>query len=147
MIKVRFPDGNEIKHYDGITPYEIAEKISPALAREILSVEYNGEIIEVGTQLFKDGNIKFFKWEDQEGKMAFWHSTAHLLAQVILNLYPDSKLTIGPAIENGFYYDVDFQNTSFSENDFTKIENKMIEEARKDHSFKMREVSNTEALE
>ena len=147
MIKVRFPDGNEIKHYDGITPYEIAEKISPALAREILSVEYNGEIIEVGTQLFKDGNIKFFKWEDQEGKMAFWHSTAHLLAQVILNLYPDSKLTIGPAIENGFYYDVDFQNSTFSENDFTKIETKMIEEARKDHFFKMREVSNTEALE
>jgi len=147
MIKVRFPDGNEIKHYDGITPYEIAEKISPALAREILSVEYNGEIVEVRTQLFKDGNIKFFKWEDQEGKMAFWHSTAHLLAQVILNLYPDSKLTIGPAIENGFYYDVDFQNSTFSENDFTKIETKMIEEARKDHLFKMREVSNIEALE
>lgn len=147
MIKVRFPDGNEIKHYDGVTPYEIAEKISPALAREILSVEYNGEIVEVRTQLFKDGNIKFFKWEDQEGKMAFWHSTAHLLAQVILNLYPDSKLTIGPAIENGFYYDVDFQNSTFSENDFTKIETKMIEEARKDHLFKMREVSNIEALE
>ena len=147
MIKVRFPDGNEIKHDDGITPYEIAEKISPALAREILSVEYNGEIVEVRTQLFKDGNIKFFKWEDQEGKMAFWHSTAHLLAQVILNLYPDSKLTIGPAIENGFYYDVDFQNSNFSENDFTKIETKMIEEARKDHLFKMREVSNIEALE
>ena len=147
MIKVRFPDGNEIKYYDGISPYEIAEKISPALAREILSVEYNGEIVEVRTQLFKDGNIKFFKWEDQEGKMAFWHSTAHLLAQVILNLYPDSKLTIGPAIENGFYYDLDFQNSTFSENDFTKIETKMIEEARKDHFFKMREVSNIEALE
>ena len=147
MIKVGFPDGNEIKYDDGITPYEIAEKISPALAREILSAEYNGKTIELRTQLFKDGNIKFFKWEDREGKMVFWHSTAHLLAQVILNLYPDSKLTIGPAIENGFYYDVDFQNTSFSENDFTKIETKMIEEARKDHSFKMREVSKTEALE
>ena len=147
MIKVGFPDGNEIKYDDGITPYEIAEKISPALAREILSAEYNGKTIELRTQLFKDGNIKFFKWEDREGKMVFWHSTAHLLAQVILNLYPDSKLTIGPAIENGFYYDVDFQNKSFSENDFIKIETKMIEEARKDHSFKMREVSNTEALE
>ena len=147
MIKVGFPDGNEIKYDDGITPYEIAEKISPALAREILSAEYNGKTIELRTQLFKDGNIKFFKWEDREGKMVFWHSTAHLLAQVILNLYPDSKLTIGPAIENGFYYDVDFQNTSFSENDFIKIETKMIEEARKDHSFKMREVSNKEALE
>ena len=146
MIKVGFPDGNEIKYDDGITPYEIAEKISPALAREILSAEYNGKTIELRTQLFKDGNIKFFKWEDREGKMVFWHSTAHLLAQVILNLYPDSKLTIGPAIENGFYYDVDFQNSTFSENDFTKIETKMIEEARKDHSFNMREVSNTEAL-
>ena len=147
MIKVGFPDGNEIEYDDGITPYEIAEKISPALAREILSAEYNGKTIELRTQLFKDGNIKFFKWEDREGKMVFWHSTAHLLAQVILNLYPDSKLTIGPAIESGFYYDVDFQNTSFSENDFIKIETKMIEEARKDHSFNMREVSNTEALE
>ena len=147
MIKVGFPDGNEIKYDDGITAYEIAEKISPALAREILSAKYNGKTIELKTQLFKDGNIKFFKWEDREGKMAFWHSTAHLLAQVILNLYPDSKLTIGPAIENGFYYDVDFQNSTFSENDFTKIETMMIEEARKDHSFNMREVSNTEALE
>ena len=147
MIKVGFPDGNEIKYDDGITAYEIAEKISPALAREILSAEYNGKTIELKTQIFKDGNIKFFKWEDKEGKMAFWHSTAHLLAQVILNLYPDSKLTIGPAIENGFYYDVDFQKSTFSENDFTKIETKMIEEARKDHSFKMREVSNTEALD
>ena len=146
MIKVGFPDGNEIKYDDGITAYEIAEKISPALAREILSAKYNGKTIELKTQLFKDGNIKFFKWEDREGKMAFWHSTAHLLAQVILNLYPDSKLTIGPAIENGFYYDVDFQNLTFSENDFTKIETKMIEEAKKDHSFNMREVSNTEAL-
>ncbi len=147
MIKVGFPDGKKIKYDDGITPYEIAEKISPALAREILSAEYNGKTIELKTQLFKDGKIKFFKWEDREGKMAFWHSTAHLLAQVILNLYPESKLTIGPAIENGFYYDVDFQNTTFSENDFSKIETKMIEEARKDHSFKMRQVSNTEALE
>ena len=146
MIKVRFPDGNELSYDDGVTPFEIAEKISPALARDILSVKYNDEIIETKTKLFSDGNIKFFKWDDDEGKKAFWHSTAHLLAQVILDLYPNSKLTIGPAIENGFYYDVDFQNSTFSENDFSKIENKMIEEARKDHSFTMREVSNSNAL-
>ena len=146
MIKVRFPDGNELSYDDGITPFEIAEKISPSLARDILSVEYNDEIIETKTKLFIDGKIKFFKWNDKQGKKAFWHSTAHLLAQVILDLYPNSKLTIGPPIENGFYYDVDFQNSTFSENDFSKIENKMIEEARKDHCFEMREISNSDAL-
>ena len=146
MIKVKFPDGNELSYDDGITPHEIAEKISPTLAREILSVEYNCEIIETKTKLFNDGSIKFFKWDDDEGKKAFWHSTAHLLAQVILELYPKSKLTIGPAIQNGFYYDVDFQNSTFSENDFPKIENRMIQEARKDHSFKMRVISSSDAL-
>ena len=130
MLKVSFPDG-AIKEYNkGITPFEIAESISNSLSKKLLSVSYNGKQIESSTQLIKDGEIEFHFWDDLKGKSAFWHSSAHLFAQVILDLYPDSKLTIGPPIENGFYYDVDLGKESISENDFDKIEKKMIEEAR-----------------
>ena len=146
MLKVSFPDG-AIKEYDkGITPFKIAESISNSLSKKLLSVSYNGKQIESSTQLDKDGKIEFHFWDDLKGKSAFWHSTAHLFAQVILDLYPDSKLTIGPPIENGFYYDVDLGKESISENDFEKIEKKMIEEARKDHKFTLRESSKKEAL-
>ncbi len=146
MLKVSFPDG-AIKKYDkGITPFEIAESISNSLSKKLLSVSYNGKQIESSTQLIKDGEIEFHFWDDLKGKSAFWHSSAHLFAQVILELYPDSKLTIGPPIENGFYYDVDLGKESISENDFEKIEKKMIEEARKDHKFTLRESSKKEAL-
>jgi len=146
MLKVSFPDG-AIKKYDkGITPFEIAESISNSLSKKLLSVSYNGKQIESSTQLNKDGKIEFHFWDDLKGKSAFWHSSAHLFAQVILDLYPDSKLTIGPPIENGFYYDVDLGKESISENDFEKIEKKMIEEARKDHKFTLRESSKKEAL-
>ena len=146
MLKVSFPDG-AIKEYNkGITPFEIAESISNSLSKKLLSVSYNGKQIESSTQLNKDGEIEFHFWDDLKGKSAFWHSSAHLFAQVILELYPDSKLTIGPPIENGFYYDVDLGKESISENDFEKIEKKMIEEARKDHKFTLRESSKKEAL-
>ena len=146
MLKVSFPDG-AIKEYDkGITPFKIAESISNSLSKKLLSVSYNGKQIESSTQLNKDGKIEFHFWDDLKGKSAFWHSSAHLFAQVILDLYPDSKLTIGPPIENGFYYDVDLGKESISENDFEKIEKKMIEEARKDHKFTLRESSKKEAL-
>ena len=146
MLKVSFPDG-AIKKYDkGITPFEIAESISNSLSKKLLSVSYNGKQIESSTQLNEDGKIEFHFWDDLKGKSAFWHSSAHLFAQVILDLYPNSKLTIGPPIENGFYYDVDLGKESISENDFEKIEKKMIEEARKDHKFTLRESSKNEAL-
>ena len=87
-----------------------------------MSAEFNGETVEANTPLFKSGNIVLFTWKDKEGKKAFWHSSAHVLAQTILSLYPEAKLTIGPAIENGFYYDVDFGSMSFSENDLNKVE-------------------------
>ena len=114
MINITFPDNSVRKYEKGITPYEIAKSISNSLAREVLSASHDDEIIEVHTSIENDGLIKFFKWDDKEGKSAFWHSTAHVLAQVILEIYPHSKLTIGPAIESGFYYDVDFRDHSLS---------------------------------
>ena len=146
MLKVSFPDG-AIKHYDkGITPFQIAESISNSLSKKLLSASYNGKQVESNTELNEDGKIEFHFWDDLKGKSAFWHSSAHLFAQVILELYPNSKLTIGPPIENGFYYDVDLGDESISENDFEKIEKMMIEEARKDHKFTLRESSKEEAL-
>ena len=146
MLKVSFPDG-AIKHYnEGITPFQIAESISNSLSKKLLSASYNGKQVESNTELNEDGKIEFYFWDDLKGKSAFWHSSAHLFAQVILKLYPNSKLTIGPPIENGFYYDVDLGDESISENDFEKIEKMMIEEARKDHKFTLRESSKEEAL-
>ena len=146
MLKVSFPDG-AIKHYnEGITPFQIAENISNSLSKKLLSASYNGKQVESNTELNEDGKIEFHFWDDLKGKSAFWHSSAHLFAQVILKLYPNSKLTIGPPIENGFYYDVDLGDESLSENDFEKIEKMMIEEARKDHKFTLRESSKEEAL-
>ena len=146
MLKVSFPDG-AIKHYDeGITPFQIAESISNSLSKKLLSASYNGKQVESNTELNEDGKIEFHFWDDLKGKSAFWHSSAHLFAQIILELYPKSKLTIGPPIENGFYYDVDLGDESISENDFEKIEKMMIEEARKDHKFTLRESSKEEAL-
>ena len=146
MLKVSFPDG-AIKHYDeGITPFQIAESISNSLSKKLLSASYNGKQVESNTELNEDGKIEFHFWDDLKGKSAFWHSSAHLFAQIILELYPKSKLTIGPPIENGFYYDVDLGDESLSENDFEKIEKMMIEEARKDHKFTLRECSKEEAL-
>ena len=146
MLKVSFPDG-AIKNYDkGITPFKIAKSISNSLSKKLLSASYNGKQVEPSTKLNKDGKIEFHFWDDLKGKSAFWHSSAHLFAQVILELYPNSKLTIGPAIENGFYYDVDLGEESISENDFEKIEKMMIDEARKDHKFTLRESSKEEAL-
>ena len=146
MLKVSFPDG-AIKHYnEGITPFQIAENISNSLSKKLLSASYNGKQVESNTELNEDGKIEFHFWDDLKGKSAFWHSSAHLFAQIILELYPNSKLTIGPPIENGFYYDVDLGDESISENDFEKIEKMMIEEARKDHKFTLRESSKEEAL-
>ena len=146
MLKVSFPDG-AIKHYnEGITPFQIAENISNSLSKKLLSASYNGKQVESNTELNEDGKIEFHFWDDLKGKSAFWHSSAHLFAQIILELYPNSKLTIGPPIENGFYYDVDLVDESISENDFEKIEKMMIEEARKDHKFTLRESSKEEAL-
>jgi threonyl-tRNA synthetase len=147
MIKVTLPDGS-VKHTQiGATPLEIAKSISEGLARNIISASYNGTIIETTTQLNTDGSLILFTWNDKEGKKAFWHSTSHVMAQVLEEKYNGIKLTIGPAIENGFYYDVDFGDNKISETDFKEIETRILEIAREKHEFSMRSISKEDALE
>ncbi len=147
MIKIKFPDNSSREYKKGITAIEIAKDISPGLAKNVLSVNFDGEIIEASTKIHTNGKIKFYTWQNKEGKMAFWHSSAHVLAQSILSIYPEAKLTIGPPIDNGFYYDVDFGNISFSESDLLTLEKKFIEFARQKFEFKIRNVKKEDALE
>jgi threonyl-tRNA synthetase len=146
MIEIRFPDQSVRSYPEGTTPFQIAQSISEGLARNVLSAQFNGQTIESTTPLEENGEIKLFTWNDKEGKTAFWHSSAHVLAQALLALYPDCKLTIGPAIENGFYYDVDFGDQSLTEKELVAIEKKMLEFARKKFEFKMRSSYKAEAL-
>lgn len=146
MIEIRFPDQSVRSYPEGTTPFEVAQSISEGLARNVLSAKFNKQTVEASTPLREDGEIQLFTWNDKEGKTAFWHSSAHLLAQALLELYPDCKLTIGPAIENGFYYDADFGEHSLTEKDLIAIEKKMLEFARQKFEFKMRSSSKAEAL-
>jgi threonyl-tRNA synthetase len=146
MIEIRFPDQSVRSFSEGITPFEVAQSISEGLARNVLSAQFNGHIVEASTPLEADGDIQLFTWNDKEGKTAFWHSSAHVLAQALLALYPDCKLTIGPAIENGFYYDADFGDHSITEKELITIEKKMLEFARQKFQFTMRSSSKAEAL-
>jgi len=146
MIEVQFPD-QSVRSYDkGVTPLDVAKSISEGLARDVLSAKYNGKIVEGTTPLLENGNIQLFTWNDQEGKTAFWHSSAHVLAQALIALYPNCKLTIGPAINNGFYYDADFGDHSLTEKDLIEIEKKFLEFSRQKFEFKMRSASKEEAL-
>lgn len=146
MIKITLPDGSVKEFAKGITPLQVAQSISHGLARNVLSASFNQKTVETSTPLTTDGNLVLFTWENNEGKKAFWHSSAHILAQALEELYPWVKLTIGPAIDNGFYYDVDFGKQGISDKDFPTIEAKMLEIARGKHDFKMREVSKADAL-
>jgi threonyl-tRNA synthetase len=147
MITVTFPDGNQRSYEPGTTAMDVAKSISHGLARNILSGSYDGQTIELNDELTHDGTLQFFTWKDAKGKEAFWHSSAHVLAQAILHFYPNAQLTIGPAIEKGFYYDVDFGDESIGEGDFAKIEKQMLEFARAKSEFKLRPVTKAEALE
>ena len=147
MISVIFPDSSVKKFEKGTKVIDVAKSISEGLARKVISASFNKESYEVESELHSDGNIKFHTWEDEEGKQAFWHSSAHILAQTIKFFYPKCKLTIGPSIENGFYYDVDFNGDTISEKDFKKIEEKFLEFARLDSQFKMKSVSKKDALD
>ena len=146
MIEISFPDQSIRSYAQGTTPIEIAQSISEGLARNVLSVSFNGKTIEASTPLEHDGDIHLFTWKDKEGKTAFWHSSAHVLAQTLIALYPNCKLTIGPAIENGFYYDADFGDHSITEQDLATIEKKMLEFARQKSKFSMRSSSKSDAL-
>jgi threonyl-tRNA synthetase len=147
MIKIKFPD-NSIKEYpEAITGIEIAKSISNSLAKEVLSVSINGETWDLTRPINNDASVVFYKWDDKEGKHAFWHSSAHLMAQALEELYPGIKFGIGPAIENGFYYDVDTGDRTISEDDFPKIEAKMKELASQNSKFIRTEISKKDALE
>jgi threonyl-tRNA synthetase len=147
MIKVTLPDGSVKDTHAGTTPFEIAKNISEGLARNIISASYNGITIETTTELKSDGSLILYTWNDKEGKKAFWHSTSHVMAQVLEEKYKGIKLTIGPAIENGFYYDVDFGDNKISETDFKAIEDRTLEIAREKYEFTMRSITKKEALD
>ncbi|OJX32611.1 MAG: threonine--tRNA ligase [Chryseobacterium sp. 36-9] len=146
MLKITLPDGS-IREYEGaVTPLQVAQSISDGLARNTISAIVNGKQTEVDTTITEDSTVQLLTWNDDMGKKAFWHSSAHLLAQAIMEFYPNAKLTIGPAIANGFYYDVDFGGEPLSEKDFEKLEKKILENAKKNSTFNLREVSKAEAL-
>jgi len=148
MIKVTFPDGSVKEYENGITSLEIAEQISPKLAKEVYAASINGEVYDLSRQLTSDAAIKLHKWEDDEAKHAFWHSSAHLMAEALESLFPGIKFGIGPAIENGFYYDVDpGDDAVITDSDLIRIENRMKELAARNEVFTRREVSKTEAME
>ncbi len=148
MIKITFPDGSVREYEEGITALEIAKSISRRLAEEVLAAKVNNEIWDLTRPITEDATLKLLKWEDEEGKHAYWHSSAHLMAEALQELYPGIKFGIGPAIENGFYYDVDpGEGVVIKESDFPVIEKKMMELAAKKEEIKRQIVSKKEALE
>ena len=147
MIDITFPDGSVRSYEKGITPYRIAEQISPRLAGEVLAASFNGKVIDLELPLNESGELKLHKWEDQEAKSTFWHSSSHLMAEALELLYPGIKFGIGPSIENGFYYDVDLGDRTITDSDLKKIEDKMIELARQKQQFVRKEVSKAEAMD
>ena len=146
MIRITLPDGTVKEYPQGSTPMDIARSISEGLARNVISAKFNEQTVETVTPLQEDGSLVLYTWRDKEGKKAFWHSSSHVLAQALEELYPGIKLTIGPAIENGFYYDVDFGEHTISEKDFATVEKRALEIARGKHEYTMREVSKKDAL-
>ncbi len=146
MIQITFPDGSIKEFESGITPLQIAESISPRLAAEVLAATVNGAEWDLSRPVENDAAVKLFKWEDAEGKHAFWHSSAHLLAEALQELYPQVKFGIGPAIENGFYYDVDCGDTPLTDSDFAAIEAKMSELAARKEKIVRKEISKDDAL-
>ena len=147
MINITFPDGSVRAYENGVTAYEIAQSISPRLAAEVLAASVNGEIYDLTRPINADAQIKLHKWEDDEAKHVFWHSSSHLMAEALESLYPGVKFGIGPAIENGFYYDVDLAGASITDADLPKIEKKMLELAQGKEDFKRTEVSKADAME
>lgn len=146
MIDIKFPDGSVRSYEKGITPYKIAESISPRLASDVLAASFNDVIYDLERPLNESGSLKLHKWEDQQAKSTFWHSSSHLMAEALEALYPGIKFGIGPSIENGFYYDVDLGGRTITEGDLKAIEDKMLELARRKESFVRKDVSKEEAL-
>jgi threonyl-tRNA synthetase len=146
MIKITFPDGTIKEYNKGITGLEIAQSISPRLASEVLSIGVNGQTRDLARPINDDAEIKLYKWDDDEGKRTFWHSSSHLMAEALESTFPGVKFGIGPSIENGFYYDVDLGEHVITEADLKNIEDKMLEFAREKQQYICRDVSKPEAL-
>ncbi len=147
MVKITFPDGTVREYEQGVTGLQIAESISPALARDVVSCGVNGETVELNRPILNDAKIELYKFDDEEGKHTFWHTSAHLLAEALKELYPGIQFGFGPAVENGFFYDVmPKKGDVISESDFPKIEEKMRELAKKNEQVVRKEVSKTDAL-
>ena len=146
MINITFPDGSVRQYEKGITAIEIARDLSPRLAAEVLVAEVSGEVYDLQKPIEADASVRLLKWDDQEGKKTFWHSSSHLMAEALEALYPGVKFGIGPAIETGFYYDVDLGDRTLTEADLKKIEDKMLEFARRKEHFVRKEVSKAQAM-
>jgi len=146
MITITFPNGKTKQYESGVTGYQIAKDISPALAAAVLGMKVDGFMTDIRVPLTKDAAVRFLKWEDEEGKQVFWHSSSHLMAEALEILFPGVKFGIGPAIENGFYYDIDLEGRQLTEADLETVERKMLEMAKTGQVFERREVSKDEAL-
>ena len=147
MVKITFPDGSVREYEQGVTGLQIAESISPALARNVVSCGVNGETVELNRPINEDANVELYRFEDEQGKHTFWHTSAHLLAEALQELYPGIQFGFGPAVESGFFYDVmPAEGQVISENDFAKIEAKMMELAKKNEPVVRKEVSKADAL-
>lgn len=146
MVKITFPDSSVREYKSGITGLQLAESISPRLAQDVLSISVNNETWDLSRPITSDASIKLYKWDDEEGKHAFWHSSAHLMAEALQELYPGIKFGIGPAIENGFYYDVDPGSAVIKESDLPVIEQKMVELAARNEAILRRDVTKADAL-
>lgn len=146
MIQITLPDGSIKEFQKGSNPLDVAKSISEGFARNVISAEFNGKTVEVSTPLNENGSLVLYTFDQAEGKKAFWHSSAHLMAQAVTSFYPNVKLTIGPAIDNGFYYDLDLGEDVISDKDFPAIEQRMLEMARGKHEFRLHAVSKEDAL-
>ncbi|MCJ8166250.1 threonine--tRNA ligase [Pontibacter sp. E15-1] len=146
MINITLPDGSVRQYEQGVTSLEIAQSISEGLARNVLAAKVNDTVWDLSRPIQEDARVQLLTWNDELGKSAFWHSSAHLLAEALEELYPGVKFGIGPPVENGFYYDIDLGDRTFSQDDFPKVEQKMLELARAKNEFTRREVSKEEAI-
>jgi threonyl-tRNA synthetase len=145
-INITLPDGSVRSYERGVSGLDIAKSISEGLARNVLAAKVNGEVWDATRPINQNSTVNLLTWNDTEGKSTMWHSSAHLMAEALEVLYPGTKFGIGPAIENGFYYDVDFGGKEFSSDDFKKVEDKMLELAKQDNAYKRSEVSKADAI-
>ncbi|MFN5843368.1 MAG: TGS domain-containing protein, partial [Bacteroidota bacterium] len=147
MIDITFPDGTVRQYENGTTPMAIAKSISEGLAKKILVCKVNDQIWDLQRSIYSSASLQLFSWEDKEGKATYWHSSAHLMAEALEAIYPGVKFGIGPALDQGFYYDVDLRGNTLQNEDLVKLEKKMLELASRNNEYKRQEISKEDALQ